>query len=68
MSINSKLHNVNIERGILSSVLFFPEHMESLMARVSVDSFYMPDHQRIFGVMQFLYQNRSPPSKVAPAP
>ncbi len=45
------LHNINIERSILSSVLFDPSSFEDIAALLKPRDFYLPSHKYIFEAM-----------------
>ena len=45
------LHNINIERSILSSVLFDPSSFEDIAALLKPKDFYLPSHKYIFEAM-----------------
>jgi len=42
------LHNINIERSILSSILFNPASFEEVAASIKPRDFYLPAHKYIF--------------------
>ncbi len=42
------MHNVNIERSILSSFLFNPEHFYNSASKLSADDFYYPAHRYMY--------------------
>ncbi|MDD3342976.1 MAG: replicative DNA helicase [Sulfurospirillaceae bacterium] len=48
----SNLHNINIERSVLSSILFNPATYEDVAAVVSGKDFYLPSHRYIFEAME----------------
>jgi replicative DNA helicase len=45
------LHNLNIERAVLSSILFDPSIYEDVAAKLKPVDFYLPDHKIIFESM-----------------
>ncbi len=45
------LHNINIERSVLSSVLFDPGSFEDIAATLKPKDFYLPSHKYIFEAM-----------------
>jgi len=51
---------VNIERAVLSSILFDPEIFEDVLGVLKSQDFYLLAHQKIFDVMQELYRNDEP--------
>lgn len=46
------LHNINIERSVLSSILFNPSSYEDVAAVVKPKDFYLPSHKYIFEAME----------------
>ena len=48
----NNLHNINIERSVLSSILFNPATFEEVAAVVSAKDFYLPSHRYIFEAME----------------
>ncbi|MBE0490738.1 MAG: replicative DNA helicase [Sulfurospirillum sp.] len=46
------LHNINIERSILSSVFFTPSVFEDVAALLKPKDFYLPSHRYIFEAME----------------
>ena len=46
------LHNINIERSILSSILFNPASFEEVAASIKARDFYLPAHKYIFEAME----------------
>ncbi len=59
MSENN-LHNLNIERAVLSSILFDPAMYEEVAAKVKPRDFYLPFHQHIFEAMEALEREDQP--------
>jgi len=59
MSENN-LHNLNIERAVLSSILFDPAMYEEVAAKVKARDFYLPFHQHIFEAMEILEREDQP--------
>ncbi|MFK5882454.1 MAG: replicative DNA helicase [Sulfurospirillum sp.] len=45
------LHNINIERSVLSSILFEPGSFEDIAATLKPKDFYLPSHKYIFEAM-----------------
>ena len=45
------LHNINIERSVLSSVFFDPSSFEDIAAILKPKDFYLPSHKYIFEAM-----------------
>ena len=48
----SNLHNVNIERSVLSSILFNPATFEDIAAVIGAKDFYLPSHRYIYEAME----------------
>ncbi|MDR1284593.1 MAG: replicative DNA helicase [Campylobacteraceae bacterium] len=45
------LHNINIERSVLSSIIFNPTLFEEVSSRLNPLDFYLPSHRHIFSAM-----------------
>ncbi len=56
----NKLHNLNIERAVLSSILFDPALYEEVAAKLKPRDFYLPDHSSIFEAMEELERESQP--------
>lgn len=54
------IYSINIERAVLSSVLFNPEEIEDILGIISAKDFYLPAHQKIFTVMEELHHANMP--------
>jgi replicative DNA helicase len=54
------LYNLNIERAVLSAVMFDPQIVEDVAARLKPDDFYLPFHQHLFGAMEELALEEKP--------
>lgn len=48
------IYALNIERAVLSSILFNPEEIEDVLGILKAKDFYLPAHQKIFAVMEEL--------------
>ncbi len=59
MAIDS-VYALNIERAVLSSILFNPELIEDVLGLVKPTDFYLSAHQKIFEVMEKLNQEDLP--------
>jgi len=46
------LHNINIERSVLSSILFNPASFEEVASTIKARDFYLPAHKYIFEAME----------------
>jgi replicative DNA helicase len=49
------VYSINIERAVLSSILFNPEEIEDVLGILKHKDFYLPAHQKIFEVMENLH-------------
>jgi replicative DNA helicase len=58
--MNNQLQNLNIERAVLSSIIFEPSVYEDIAAALKPEDFYLPDHQAIFKAMAELEVEGSP--------
>ena len=58
--MESHLYNLNIERSVLSSILFDPTIYEDVAAVLKPSDFYHPFHQNIFAVMEELFREDQP--------
>lgn len=54
------VYNINIERAVLSSILFSPEIIEDVLGVLKPADFYLPAHQKIFATMQLLHSQDLP--------
>ena len=59
MAIDS-VYALNIERAVLSSILFNPELIEDVLGIVKPTDFYLSAHQKIFDVMEKLNHDNLP--------
>lgn len=59
MAIDS-VYALNIERAVLSSILFNPELIEDVLGIVKPSDFYLFAHQKVFDVMEKLNQEDLP--------
>ncbi|HHH20293.1 MAG TPA: replicative DNA helicase, partial [Nitratifractor sp.] len=55
-----ELYNINIERAVLSAVIFDPEIYEEVAAFLKPKDYYLPFHQQLFAVMEALFENEQP--------
>ncbi len=58
--MNTNLHNINIERSILSSIIFNPALYGDIANIISENDFYLPAHKDIFEAMGYLENNDMP--------
>ena len=54
------MYNLNIERAVLSAIIFDPEIYEEIAAKLKPHDFYLPFHQHVFTAMEELYVNEKP--------
>jgi len=54
------VYALNIERAVLSSVLFDNEIIEDILGILKPHDFYLPAHQKVFEVMGYLYNESIP--------
>ncbi len=48
------IYSLNIERAVLSSILFDQEIIEDVLGVLKPIDFYLPAHQKVFSVMEYL--------------
>ena len=58
--MDDKLYNLNIERSVLSSIIFEPGQFDEINNILKKDDFYHPAHQNIYEAIQTLYINDEP--------
>ena len=54
------IYSINIERAVLSSILFNPDEIEDILGILKPKDFYLPAHQKIFAVMEKLHNDDMP--------
>jgi len=54
------IYSINIERAVLSSILFNPDEIEDVLGILKPKDFYLPAHQKIFAVMEKLHNDDMP--------
>ncbi|WP_309498077.1 replicative DNA helicase [Sulfurovum sp.] len=54
------MYNLNIERAVLSAVIFDPETYEEIAAKLKPNDFYLPFHQHVFAAMEELSVEEKP--------
>jgi len=54
------MYNLNIERAVLSAVIFDPETYEEIASKLSPHDFYLPFHQHVFTAMEELTVEEKP--------
>ncbi len=57
------MYNLNIERAVLSAIVFDPEIFEEIATSLKVKDFYLPFHQYIFKAMDELSREDKPISE-----
>ena len=56
----NQLHNLNIERAVLSSILFDPSLYEDVASKLKPRDFYLPFHSHVFEAMEVLEREDQP--------
>ncbi|BDY12665.1 replicative DNA helicase [Hydrogenimonas cancrithermarum] len=54
------LYNLNIERAVLSTIVFDPVQYEEIAAQLKAEDFYHPFHQHLFMAMEELFRADQP--------
>ncbi|HQR73138.1 MAG TPA: replicative DNA helicase [Sulfurovum sp.] len=54
------MYNLNIERAVLSSVIFDPQTYEEIASKLKAHDFYLPFHQHVFMAMEALVSEEKP--------
>ena len=54
------MYNLNIERAVLSAIIFDPETYEEIAAKLAPHDFYLPFHQHLFAAMEELHNDEKP--------
>ncbi len=54
------MYNLNIERAVLSAIIFDPETYEEIAAKLQAHDFYLPFHQHVFTAMEALSAEEKP--------
>jgi len=58
--MNENMYNLNIERAVLSAIIFDPEIYEDVASKLQPTDFYLPFHQNIFLAMEELFKEEKP--------
>ncbi len=58
--MEAHLYNLNIERAVLSSIIFDPELYEDIAAVLNPEDFYHPFHRNLFRAMEELFKEDQP--------
>ncbi|MFT7880786.1 MAG: replicative DNA helicase [Sulfurimonas sp.] len=54
------MYNLNIERAVLSAIIFDPEIYEEIASKLKPHDFYLPFHQHLFAAMEELSHEEKP--------
>ncbi len=54
------LYNLNIERAVLSTIIFDPAEYEEIASKLKPEDFYHPFHQKLFAAMEELFRADMP--------
>ena len=54
------MYNLNIERAVLSAIIFDPEIYEEIASKLIPQDFYLPFHQHVFMAMEELSREEKP--------
>jgi replicative DNA helicase len=54
------LHNINVERAVLSLIIFDPKTFEEIASLLKPEDFYLPFHQHLFRAMETLHKEDKP--------
>ena len=54
------MYNLNIERAVLSAIIFDPETYEEIASKLQAQDFYLPFHQHLFASMEELNREEKP--------
>jgi replicative DNA helicase len=60
MGNGENLHNLNIERAVLSAIVFDPSIYEDIASILKPADFYHPFHQQLFSAMEELFADEKP--------
>jgi replicative DNA helicase len=58
--MTENLKNINIERSILSSIIFDPALYEGVASKLKPEDFYLPFHKELFSAMETLERGDQP--------
>lgn len=58
--MNQQNYNINIEKSILSSIIFEPSYFDEIITILKKDDFYLPSHQDIFSAISSLVAKDKP--------
>ena len=55
-----EFYNLNIERAILSAIIFDPIIFKDIFTKINSNDFYLPFHQKVFSAMKILEKEDKP--------
>ena len=55
-----ELYNINVERSVLSTIIFDPEIYEEIVFLLKSEDFYLPFHQYLLSAMESLFEQELP--------
>jgi len=55
-----ELYNLNVEKAVLSAIIFDPEIFEEVASFLKPSDFYLPFHQHLFNAMESLFEQELP--------
>ncbi|MCK4441080.1 MAG: replicative DNA helicase [Sulfurovaceae bacterium] len=58
--MNENMYNLNIERAVLSAIIFDPQIFEEIASKLEPHDFYLPFHQHTFSAMEELSREEKP--------
>ena len=58
--MSENMYNLNIERAVLSAIIFDPQIFEEIAAKLKNQDFYLPFHQHVFTAMEDLAREDKP--------
>jgi replicative DNA helicase len=58
--MSENMYNLNIERAVLSSIIFDPQIFEEIASKLESHDFYLPFHQHVFVAMEDLSREDKP--------
>jgi replicative DNA helicase len=58
--MNENMYNLNIERAVLSAIIFDPQIFEEIASKLKPHDFYFPFHQNLFIAMEELSREDKP--------
>jgi len=58
--MSENMYNLNIERAVLSAILFDPQIFEEIASKLASHDFYLPFHQHLFVAMEDLSREDKP--------